>query len=127
MSSLDRAMNGDVLVRHVTQDERMIDQALLERHGRSSRTLIKEGPLRLTIVALAADGELAAHRAPGPATMHILEGNIVFAVAGKNYDLTTGDILVMAAGVEHSARSPSGGVFLLTVVDLRPDKQEQTG
>ncbi len=120
MSSMHRQLDGDVLVHHLKQDERMIDPALLARHGRSARTLVKEGPLRLTIMALAAGGELPAHRAEGPVSIHVLEGAIQFAALGGEYELRTGDVLVFASGVEHSARSVTGAVFLLTVVHCQP-------
>jgi hypothetical protein len=60
MSSTHRAFNGDVLVHHLTQDERLIDSQLLARHGRSARTLVKEGPLRLTVIGVAAGGVVPA-------------------------------------------------------------------
>jgi quercetin dioxygenase-like cupin family protein len=116
MSSLQRTIDGDVLVQHLTQDERMIDRALVAKHGRSARTLVKEGPLRLTILALGAGGSLPAHRTEGPLTIHVLEGAVSFEAAGQGYDLAPGDVLVLARGVEHSARSAAGTVFLLTVV-----------
>jgi quercetin dioxygenase-like cupin family protein len=108
-----------VLVQHLTQDERMIDKSLLARHGRSARTLVKEGPLRLTIIAIAAGGDLPAHRAEGPVTIHLLEGEVVFDAVGNAYPLVAGDVLVLAAGVEHSAHSTTGGLFLLTVVHTK--------
>lgn len=116
MSSLRRSLNGAVLVHHLTEDKRTIDQALLARHGRSSRTLVKEGSLRLTLIAMAEGGDLAVHRAAGSVTMHVVEGEILFSVLGRDYTVKVGDILVLAPGVEHSARSERGGVFLLTVV-----------
>ncbi len=58
MSSLRRTLDGDVRIHHLTQDQRLIDPSLLARHGRSARTLVKEGPLRLTIVAIAPGGTL---------------------------------------------------------------------
>ena len=118
MSSMHRALNGDVLIHHLTQDERLIDQQLLARHGRSARTLVKEGPLRLTIIGIAAGGVLPAHNTDGPVTVHLLDGEIEFRAAGSDYALVAGDILVFAPGVEHSARSAKGGTFLLTVVHL---------
>jgi quercetin dioxygenase-like cupin family protein len=117
VSSLNRRIAGEVLVHHLTEGEQLIDQELLARHGRSSRTLVKEGPMRLAIVALAAGGELAAHRAPGPVTVQLLDGEATFIAGGRDYPMKPRDILVLAAGVEHSARSEKGGVFLLTVVD----------
>ena len=50
MSSLRRTLDGDVRIHHLTQDQRLIDPSLLARHGRSARTLVKEGPLRLFTV-----------------------------------------------------------------------------
>jgi quercetin dioxygenase-like cupin family protein len=119
MSSMHRTIDGKVLVQHLTQDERMIDKSLLARHGRSARTLVKEGPLRLTIIAIAAGGDLPAHRAEGPVTIHLLEGEVVFDAVGNAYPLVAGDVLVLAAGVEHSAHSTTGGLFLLTVVHTK--------
>ena len=116
MSSMHRSSSGEVLVHHLTEDERLVDQTLLAQHGRSARTLVKQGPLRLTLIALAPGGDIAAHRASGPVSMHIVEGEIVFAALGHEYVAKPGDILVMAAGVEHAVRSETGGVFLLTVV-----------
>lgn len=115
MSSMQRTIEGEVLVHHLTQDERMIDRTLLAQHGRSARTLVKEGPLRLTLIALAAGGDLPAHRTADPITVHLLEGEVVFEAIGKEYVLHTGDVLSIAPGVEHAARSEGGGVFLLTI------------
>ena len=116
MTSLQRTIEGDVLVQHLKQDERMIDQALLAKHGRSARTLVKEGPLRLTLMAIGAGGNLPAHRTEGPVTIHVLEGAVTFEANGQTYPLVPGDVLVLAAGVEHAARSATGTLFLLTVV-----------
>jgi quercetin dioxygenase-like cupin family protein len=118
MSSMNRVLDGDVLVHHLTQDERMIDPDLLARHGRGGRTLVKDGPLRLTIMGLAAGGVLPAHSTDAPVTIHLLEGDATFNALGRDYPLTSGDVLVFGPGVEHSARSDKGGTFLLTVIYL---------
>lgn len=118
MSSLHRTIEGDAVVRHLTQDQREIDQALLAKHGRSARTLVKEGPLRLTLIAIARGGELPEHDADGPISVHVIDGEIHFSAAGSAYSLGVGDVMVLAAGVRHSARSEKGGTFLLTVVHL---------
>jgi quercetin dioxygenase-like cupin family protein len=125
MSSMHRTLDGDVLVHHLTQDEQMIDEELLARHGRSARTLVKEGPLRLTLIAIAPGGVLPAHQTEGPVTIHLLDGELTFNAIGRDYSLSPGDVLVFAAGIEHSARSEKGGRFLLTVVHrdrARPDE-----
>lgn len=116
MSSMQRTIAGDVLIQHLTEDERMIDQELLEKHGRSARTLVKVGALRLTLMAIAAGGDLPPHSTDGPVSIHLLEGAITFEAMDTKYPLVTGDVLVFAPNVEHSARSDTGARFLLTVV-----------
>ena len=121
MSSLHRKLDGDVLVHHLTQDERILDPDLLARHGRTARTIVKEGPLRLTIMGIAPGGALPTHRTEAHVTIHLLEGEVTFVARGREYPLHTGDVLVFAPGVEHAARSAEGGVFLLTVVYAASD------
>ncbi len=116
MSSLSRTIKADVLLHHLTQDERMLDPDLLARSGRTARTLVKEGPLRLTVLALAPGGDLPEHGTDGPVSIHMLEGSAIFSALGNEYMLATDDILVLAPGVRHSARSENGCSFLLTVV-----------
>ena len=116
MSSMHRTIEGEVLIRHLTRDELLIDRDLVARHGRSGRTLVKEGPLRLTIMAIAAGGDLPSHSTDGPVTIHMLEGAVEFEALGEKYPMAAGDVLVLARGVEHGAQSVTGGVFLLTVV-----------
>lgn len=123
MSSLQRTLDGDVLVHHLKEGERMIDRTLVAQHGRSARTLVKQDPLRITIIALAPGGEMEPHSAPGPVSMQVVEGEIVFSATGRDYAAKPGEILVMAPDVEHSVRSATGGVFLLTVV--HPDEESE--
>lgn len=115
MSSMHRTIEGDVLVNHLTGDDWMIDKDLLAKHGRTARTLVKDGPLRLTLMAIAPGGTLPTHSTTGPVTIHVLEGELLFKALDREYPLKTGDVLVFAAGVEHSATSVGGGNFLLTV------------
>jgi len=120
MSSLNRSLD-DVRIHHLHQDQRLIDPALLARHGRSARTLVKEGPLRLTMVAIGAGGTLPAHRTAGPITIHVLEGKVTVSALEQEYALGPSDVLVLGPGLEHAARSALGGTFLLTVVHQEPD------
>ena len=118
MSPLPRPGEGEVLVHHLTRSEQMIDQGLLARHGRTARTLVKDGPLRVTVIAIAAGGNLPPHLADGPVSIHLLEGDAVFDVADREYRLAPGDVLVLESGVRHGARSTQGCLLLLTLVHL---------
>lgn len=116
MSSLTRTVEGDVLVHHLPHAETLIDRALVEQHGRSARTLVKEGLLRLTIIAIGRNGDMPPHSTGGPISVHMLQGDAVFTAGGRDYRIGVGDVLVFAAGVEHAVRSDGGCTFLLTVV-----------
>jgi len=117
MPSIDRPLSGDVLRFHLGKERgRVNDPVLLERHGRNARTLLKEGPLRVTLVMVRAGGHIAAHRTGGPITVHVLDGDIEFRAAGQEHRLAAGDLLVVDAGLEHDVASEAGGTFLLTVV-----------
>lgn len=117
MSSIDRPLSGGVLRFHLEEERAHVnDPGLLERHGRNARTLLKEGPLRVTLVMVRAGGHIAAHRAGGPITVHVLDGDIGFRAAGQEHRLAAGDLLVVDAGLEHDIASATGGTFLLTVV-----------
>jgi quercetin dioxygenase-like cupin family protein len=119
MSSLDRPLSGDVLRFRLGEErDRVSEPELLQRHGRNARTLLKEGPLRVTLVTVGAGGRIDAHQAPGPITVHVLDGDILFRAAGHEHRLTSGDLLALAAGIDHEAASDGGGTFLLTVVQL---------
>jgi quercetin dioxygenase-like cupin family protein len=116
MSSIDRALSGQPLQFHLPSErERIAGSERQEAHGRSGRTLVKDGPLRLNIVALGPGEVLAEHHAPGPITVQVLEGTIRFTTGGTHYDLHTGELLALGAGTPHTVTSEDGGVFLLTL------------
>lgn len=116
MSSIDRPLSGPVLRFRLSEErERTDDPALLGRHGRNARTLVKAGPLRITLVMVAAGGKIAPHRSDGPISIHVLDGDIRLRAAGTEHALAPGDLLVVDGGVEHAVESSRGGTFLLTV------------
>ena len=122
MSSMHRTITGEVLIQHLGADVMTIDQTLLAAHGRSARTLVKDGPLRLTIMGLAAGGALPPHRTEHPVSIHVVQGDVTFFALDKEFILTAGDVLIFAAGVEHAARSARGASFLLTIAYVDPSR-----
>jgi len=82
---------------------------------RSARTLVKNGPLRATVMGLAPGGELASHSADGPITVQVIEGAIEFEAGGTSWPLPAGSLFALDAGIPHRVRAPRGGIFLLTV------------
>lgn len=127
MPSLDRPLQGEVLRFRLGEEPRATerrsreehlkscDEDILARSGRSARTLVKNGPLRVTLITLAAGGTIPEHHVDGPITVHVLRGTIRFRVAEEEHVLEPGDLLSLDGGVPHSVHSETGGAFLLTV------------
>jgi quercetin dioxygenase-like cupin family protein len=114
MSPVQRRLTGAVV--HVELEaEQAIVRDQLRKASRSARTVLKEGPLRATLIGLAPGGEIASHSAEGPITVHVLEGAIDFQVDGTTWALRSGSLLALEAGVVHSVHSAVGALFLLTV------------
>jgi quercetin dioxygenase-like cupin family protein len=120
MSSMHRTITGEVLVQHLGADTMTIDQELLATNGRSGRTLVKEGPLRLTLIGLTAEGALPPHSTDNPVSIQVLQGDVTFFALDQQYALVAGDLLIVAAGVEHAAKSTLGASLLLTVAYTPP-------
>ena len=116
MSSIERPLSADVLVFDLEKEQGVTaDPALLERSGKNARTLLKSGPLRVSLVVLAAGGEIAEHQSEGPITVQPVQGSVRFSAQGRDYDLRPGEVLAAGPGVRHRVSSDGGGAFLLTV------------
>jgi quercetin dioxygenase-like cupin family protein len=117
MPSIERPLSGKALHFRLDGEQRsgLIDDTHLARGGRSARTLVRDGALRVTLVGLGPGGSLAEHRAAGPITVHVLSGEIHFRAGEEAWILQPGDLLSVGAGVSHAVESADGAVFLLTV------------
>lgn len=116
MPSIERSLSGDLLVFELDEErERASDAAILARSGRSARTLLKDGPLRITLIVLAPGGEISEHHAEGPITVQPIQGRIRFEARGAQREIGPGELLAAGPGVPHSVSSDDGATFLLTV------------
>lgn len=116
MPSIQRPLSGDVMVFRLREErERTADPDTLTKHGRSARTLLKDGPLRVTLVVLGPGGELAEHRADGPITLQLLDGSIRFTTGEHTHDVAAGEMLSAGARLPHRVSSAAGAAFVLTV------------
>lgn len=117
MPSIDRPLSGDALLFDLEEERaKASEPSILERSGRNARTLVKSGPLRVVLVALAPGGGMAEHQAEGPITVQPVKGRIRLVAGDREYHLKPGEILSLDGGVPHHVTSEDGGAFLLTVV-----------
>lgn len=116
MPSIDRPLHADVLLYDLEEEEEKATKPeTLERDGRSSRTLIKDGALRVTLIVLAPGGEIPEHTAQGPVTVQPLRGEVQMEAGGETQAVAERELLAFEAGVPHSVHSEAGAAILLTV------------
>lgn len=82
---------------------------------RNAVTLLKQPGLRIVLVALQGEAELASHRTDSPITVQVLEGRIAIRVGVDEFVLGAGALLTLRAGLEHAVRAQSESAFLLTL------------
>lgn len=116
MPSIQRPLSGEALPFRLADEQKQISDQATREHGHAARTLVKNGPLRLTLITVAPGGEIKEHDAPGPITVHALSGSMRFITAQRTYELSAGELLALDAGIRHSVASEEGATFLLTVV-----------
>lgn len=83
--------------------------------GRRAETLIKTEGLRVVLVTMLKEIMLHDHTAPGPITIHALNGRFSVTFEDQERELGPGDLISLAAGVRHAVRTIEDGAFLLTI------------
>ena len=116
MTSLDRPLSGDTLLFDLAAEVDSARTAITGDVGRTARTLVKDGPLRVTLIVLVAGAVIPEHSAEGPITIQPISGTIRFRTADGEETVGTGMLLSAGAGVRHSVASDEGAAFLLTVM-----------
>lgn len=85
------------------------------KSGRTAKTLVKDGPLRVLMVALNKGGKLEEHAVAGPFAVQCLLGKVEVTMGKTKRQLATGDLLVVDAGIPHDVEAAEGSILLLTI------------
>jgi quercetin dioxygenase-like cupin family protein len=116
MPTINRPLAGGTLRFQLEEQLQQIrSTGLPERQGRSARTLIKDGPLRVVLIVLGAGESIPEHQAEGPITVAPVSGEITFHTDSTSEVLRPGDLLALGPGNRHTVDSATGGAFLLTI------------
>ena len=123
MSTYSRShdLHGEVLSFNLGEEVEALRKDLAASNGtRTAKTLVKEGPLSVTLVALRAGASLEEHEVSGPTTIHCLGGHLSLTTALGPADMFEGKVLVLNAGVRHSAEAIQDSTLLLTLTQTAP-------
>lgn len=86
-----------------------------ERSGRSGRTLVKAGPLRLTLTCLASGAEVGTHHADLPMTLQPIEGRLRYRVGDDHFEIGAGEVLFFGPGHAQDIVALEDTALLLTI------------
>jgi len=116
MSSFNRPLSGKALLIDLAHEIEAAQAARsAQPSGRTARTLVKDGPLRVTLILLDAGGEIAEHHAEGPISVHVISGTLRMRIDEEEHQIEEGQMLTVSAGVRHDVAADTDAVFLLTV------------
>jgi quercetin dioxygenase-like cupin family protein len=109
-------LRGEILRFAIEAEERTL-RALAGSSGagRGAKTLVKEGPLRITLVVLRRGAALEEHQVTGPVSIHVLSGRLRVDMRGGTITLAAGELAALDAGVAHAAEALNDAALLITV------------
>jgi quercetin dioxygenase-like cupin family protein len=81
-----------------------------------SRQITKADAGNVTLFAFDKDQELSEHTAPFDALAHILDGKAEIRISGKEFQLGTGEAIIMPANEPHALKALAPFKMLLTMI-----------
>lgn len=88
--------------------------ALADEHGRSAELILRDGPMRQSIIALRSGAELSEHNSPAAASIQVLSGRV--RVTGQEVAEIPAGRLDVLTHARHAVLALEDSVFLLTTV-----------
>jgi quercetin dioxygenase-like cupin family protein len=83
---------------------------------RTASTLVKQGPMRVLLVALDKGGKLEEHAVSGPFSVQCLLGCAKIRLGSREEELHAGGLLVVDAGITHDVEALEASALLITIV-----------
>lgn len=101
------------------------DQIAYPEAGVLSKVLIKDRHCQYTLFCLAAGTDISEHTSTRNATVHVLEGNGILTLEGKDIQLLPGVFVFMSANAPHALKAEENLAFLLTLSEATQAKETE--
>jgi quercetin dioxygenase-like cupin family protein len=106
---------GKILEFDLGAEERKLqEQAASAKSGRAAKTLVKEGRLRITLVAMRKGAALGAHAVEGDVSLQVLRGAFAMRTKDQHFRARKGSLIALQAGVQHDAQATRDATILIT-------------
>lgn len=97
------------------EEETLRERAAAAGSGRAAKTLVKEGRLRATLMAVKRGTLIKQHQVEGPVSIQCLRGNVAIDAGGDETELTAGGLLVLDKKVPHDLKAMRDSTVLITL------------
>lgn len=115
----DRMLAGPLLAVHLAEElQRLREEPTWRSGSRNAVTLVKDGALRVVLVALHGGATMDEHSARGPVTVQVLSGRLRFAAPGTSLEMVSGQIVALEPTLLHEVTAIEDSAILLTVIDV---------
>jgi quercetin dioxygenase-like cupin family protein len=112
--SRTRRLSGKMLTFLIfAEDETLREFAETSETGRAAKTLMKQGPLRITLVALKKGTVLPPHQVAGSVSIQTIRGCLEVTTE-KAVAVPAGSLITFEAGVAHAVRAHEDSGILIT-------------
>ena len=91
------------------------EESTWKESDRNAITVFKTNGLRIVLIALHKDAEMARHIADGIISVHVLEGQMQFNTEWRSIELSKGQMLALHERIPHSVLALEETIFLLTL------------
>lgn len=81
-----------------------------------SRQITKAEAGNITLFAFDAGQELSEHTAPFDALVQVLDGKAEIFISGQQFNLSSGQAIILPAGQTHAVKAPGKFKMLLTMI-----------
>lgn len=106
---------GALLFDLKSEESALIDKARTAKSGRAAKTLVKQGPLRVTVVALKKGAVIDDHQVEGPLSIQSLTGRLRITIGDDRFDLPSRGMITLEPGTTHDATALSDVTFMITM------------
>ncbi len=97
------------------EDDTLREFAAAARNGRAAKTLVKEGALRVTLVALRRGITLPAHRVTAARSIQTIRGCVRLGTDTEDMELPVGALVAFGPGAVRKATAVSDSALLITI------------
>ena len=94
---------------------RLLSEPLPGKPNHRQETLYRHGPVTVALFVFERGAHMPQHVAEGVVTVHVLQGRLTMTAEGQVHQLSSGQLLVLAPGVEHDVQADEPTRMLLTV------------